>query len=98
MLQVVKSETSPESQPDWEKVKQNDRDLEKKVTESTVILHITHFTIYGVSAEVSCDQPAAKLVDLMAFCPPVGIGMFLEPRVYCTNDYSRAEVTGSFSF
>ena len=98
MMQVVKSETSPESQPEWEKVKQNDRDLEKTITASTVVLHITHFTIYGISAEASGDQPAAKLVNLVAFCPPVDVGMFLEPLIYCTNDYSRAEVTGSFSF
>ena len=91
-MKVKKSEIPVNSvtanvRPKWKDEILDDYD---KVTETTMELHIKHFTLYTIIGYLF--GPAAKWVHLVAFSPFKEEQNSLEPTVYCANHYAEAEV------
>ena len=62
-----------------------------QITESSIELHISHFTLYAVLGYI-LGVTAEKWVHLVAFSNYSSENNSLEPTVYCANHFKKAEV------
>ena len=63
-----------------------------EITETTVVVNITHFSWYSIIGYLLGTEPAEKWVQVVAFSSFEKEANALEPVVYCANHYEMAEV------
>ncbi len=88
-INVLKSETSPFERPCWQSLDAPSDVTQPEIGDTHVTLHLPHFTNHTVTGEAQSGKIPAKIINLVAFAPPLQAGEDFKIRVYCVDDYSE---------
>ncbi len=88
-IKVLKSETSPFEEPNWQSLGASNDAKQPEIGDTHVTLHLPHFTNHTVTGEAQSGKVPAKIVNLVAFAPPLQAEEDFKIRVYCVDDYSE---------
>ena len=89
-INVLKSETSPFERPNWQCLDASSDVTQPDIGDTHVTLHLQHFTLHTVTGEADqAGKVPAKIINLVAFAPPLHAEEDFKIRVYCVDDYSE---------
>ncbi len=89
MVIQCKGETSPFERPNWQSLDAPSDVTQPEIGDTHVTLHLPHITTHTMTGEVQSGKVPAKIVNLVAFAPPLQAEEDFKIRVHCVDDYSE---------